>query len=51
MAANKSQKTYYILCIEKATSTKIVLVAFWRRRRDLNPRYGFPYYSLSRGAP
>ena len=23
----------------------------WRRRRDLNPRYGFPYYSLSRGAP
>ena len=25
--------------------------ANWRRRRDLNPRYGFPYYSLSRGAP
>ena len=24
---------------------------FWRRRRDSNPRYGFPYYSLSRGAP
>ena len=23
----------------------------WRRRQDLNPRYGFPYYSLSRGAP
>ncbi len=23
----------------------------WRRKRDLNPRYGFPYYSLSRGAP
>ena len=23
----------------------------WRRRRDLNPCYSFPYYSLSRGAP
>ena len=23
---------------------------FWRGRRDLNPCYGFPYYSLSRGA-
>ena len=23
----------------------------WRRKRDLNPRYGIPYYSLSRGAP
>ena len=25
--------------------------SFWRRRRDLNPRDGFPPYSLSRGAP
>ena len=25
--------------------------AFWRGRRDLNPRAGFPAYSLSRGAP
>ena len=24
---------------------------FWRGRRDLNPRDGFPPYSLSRGAP
>ena len=24
---------------------------FWRRRRDLNPRAGYPTYSLSRGAP
>ena len=23
----------------------------WRRKRDLNPRYGIPYYTLSRGAP
>ena len=27
------------------------VVVFWRRRRDLNPRAGFPAYSLSRGAP
>ena len=26
-------------------------VFLWRRRRDLNPRAGFPTYSLSRGAP
>ena len=26
-------------------------MALWRRRRDLNPRSGFPDYSLSRGAP
>ena len=25
--------------------------SFWRRKRDLNPRYGIPYYTLSRGAP
>ena len=25
-------------------------VAFWRRRRDLNSRAGFPTYALSRGA-
>ena len=24
---------------------------FWRRKRDLNPRAGYPTYSLSRGAP
>ena len=24
---------------------------FWRRKRDVNPRAGFPTYSLSRGAP
>ena len=23
---------------------------FWRRRRDLNPRAGYPTYALSRGA-
>ena len=26
-------------------------VRIWRRKRDLNPRAGFPTYSLSRGAP
>ena len=30
---------------------KRLLSTFWRRRRDLNPRDGFPPYSLSRGAP
>ena len=25
--------------------------AVWRRKRDLNPRAGYPTYSLSRGAP
>ena len=25
--------------------------AIWRGKRDLNPRAGFPTYSLSRGAP
>ena len=28
-----------------------IVVSFWRRRRDLNPRAGYPTYSLSRGAP
>ena len=27
------------------------LLCFWRRKRDLNPRAGYPTYSLSRGAP
>ena len=27
------------------------LLFTWRRRRDLNPRAGYPTYSLSRGAP
>ena len=27
------------------------LLFSWRRRRDLNPRAGYPTYSLSRGAP
>ena len=32
--------------------TKLIAQSLsWRRKRDLNPRYGFPYYSLSRGAP
>ena len=35
-------------CIKKeATKSDF----FWRRKRDLNPRAGFPTYSLSRGAP
>ena len=41
--------------IEKDTRvgfyTLLSCVSCWRRKRDLNPRYGIPYYSLSRGAP
>ena len=33
------------------TILRVQLGTAWRRKRDLNPRYGFPYYSLSRGAP
>ena len=29
----------------------LLVFLVWRRRRDLNPRAGFPTYSLSRGAP
>ena len=35
----------------KSTVFQTVLFSFWRRKRDLNPRAGFPTYSLSRGAP
>ena len=32
-------------------SRLVSLPLLWRRKRDLNPRAGFPTYSLSRGAP
>ena len=35
----------------KSTGTKIPMLFFWRRKRDLNPRDTFAPYSLSRGAP
>ena len=34
--------------VEKSTDK--VDAFFWRRRRDLNPRAGYPTYTLSRGA-
>lgn len=38
--------------IEKVHRNSIkIAVDLWRRTRDLNPRAGFPTYSLSRGAP
>ena len=38
--------------IEKVHRNSIkITVDLWRRTRDLNPRAGFPTYSLSRGAP
>ena len=40
------------LGIEKVHRNSIkITVDLWRRTRDLNPRAGFPTYSLSRGAP
>ena len=36
---------------EKAWNHRGSRLSRWRRRRDLNPRDGFPPYSLSRGAP
>ena len=39
-------------CLSRTFSTKniILFLAFKRRRRDLNPRAGYPTYTLSRGA-
>ena len=34
----------------KQSKFKLQPVLIWRRRRDLNPRAGFPTYALSRGA-
>ena len=35
----------------RAVQSVCYTVSCWRRKRDLNPRAGFPTYSLSRGAP
>ena len=35
----------------KKLPSKVQTTIVWRRKRDLNPRAGFPTYSLSRGAP
>ena len=35
---------------KRIAASDIPLAATWRRRRDLNPRAGFPTYALSRGA-
>ena len=36
--------------LKKTTADKVCSCS-WRGKRDLNPRAGFPTYSLSRGAP
>ncbi len=41
----------FALVLLRQKRTGVMPVLFWRRRRDSNSRYGFPYYSLSRGAP
>ena len=35
---------------KEATFGRQKLLLFWRRRRDLNSRAGYPTYALSRGA-
>ena len=37
--------------LNKKTTADKVCSCSWRGKRDLNPRAGFPTYSLSRGAP
>lgn len=44
-------RTLKIMFLRHAPMPIRLQVDIWRRRRDSNPRYGFPYYSLSRGAP
>ena len=46
-ATNAGEKAKEKLSLERELRPGSV----WRRRRDLNPRAGFPTYSLSRGAP
>ena len=36
---------------QKGRKPKLLALCSERRTRDLNPRAGFPTYSLSRGAP
>ena len=51
--ADKPERTSVLLTCQlyaKKTDAPWTSV-FWRRRRDSNSCYGFPYYSLSRGAP
>ena len=35
---------------KKVAASDMQLAATWRRRRDSNPRAGYPTYALSRGA-
>ncbi len=37
--------------LNKTDKIGVLISPVWRRKRDLNPRYAFTYYSLSRGAP
>ena len=44
--------SYQAYCDDKNKNTTTNSgILIWRRRRDLNSCYGFPYYTLSRGAP
>ena len=43
-------QTISSLCVFNTSDLRNRVLNEWRRRRDLNPRAGFPTYTLSRGA-
>ena len=49
-ARERADDVFFATGIKRRRS-KADFAPTWRRRRDLNPRDGFPPYSLSRGAP
>ena len=43
-------KSFHLRQKEKIRNTRVGIPYFWRRRKDLNLRAGYPTYTLSRGA-
>ncbi len=50
IVARKQAYCYGYFRAKKLWSFIKMTIIHWRRRRDLNPRAGFPTYTLSRGA-
>ena len=49
----RQRNNHFIMAVsgqKKLWSLSKMTIKLWRRRRDLNPRAGFPTYALSRGA-
>ena len=49
----RQRNNHFIMAVlgqKKLWSLSKMTIKLWRRRRDLNPRAGFPTYTLSRGA-